>query len=85
MSKIAVEYMEIKSGIPFPKHKQKSLVGMLYKMKMDKEAPLIVGLYSNKLAHYVSSAISKYKKNYPNKIFSQRKLEDGTLGVWRLK
>lgn len=84
MIKTAVESMEIKVGIPYPKYKKKSLVGRLYKMKVE-DAALIVGVHSTKLAHYVSSAISKYKKNYPEKVFSQRKLEDGTLGVWRLK
>ncbi len=85
MGKLIVEPGELISGMPYPKYKRKSLVGKLYKMKVSDNIAFIVGPYSNKLAHYVSSAISKYKKNYPAKIFSQRKLDDGTLGVWRLK
>lgn len=83
MVKTAVEASEIRSGIPFPKHRAKSFASKLYKMKIGDS--IIAGEYSEKLTATVSALISKYKKNYPKKVFSQRKLEDGTIGVWRLK
>lgn len=83
ISKTKVDTMEIRSGIPFPKYKSNSIVERLKIMEVGDS--FIAGQYESKLIHKVSAIISIYRKRNAKKKFAQRKLEDGTLGVWRLK
>lgn len=74
---------KIETGIPIPHKRIATTIYPFEAMKVSES--FCAGKYSREKMQSVSGAISHFRKSNPEKKFSQRRMEDGTIRVWRIK